>query len=146
MGSEGTDSEVTPLSLCSRPCPQYMYNFIFLFIIDTILPVHLLLSSEAGLHCGLDQRCIHFLLSPDLGTRPLRTPCIPSGFLSSGFLMKKWEGGVGHTGSWPIGCTCMERKSQSLSLDQALGCPPLTTATTWMEAKKAERFPSLGSS
>lgn len=39
-----------------------MYNFIFLFIIDTILPVPLLLSSEAGLHCGLDQRCIHFLL------------------------------------------------------------------------------------
>ena len=30
--------------------------------------------------------------SPDLGTRPPRTHYIPSGFLSSGFLMKKWDG------------------------------------------------------
>lgn len=85
--------------------------------------------------------------SPDLGARPPTTHYIPSGFLSSGFLVKKWEGGrVGHTGSWPIGCTCMEKRSHPPSLDQALDCPPLSMATTWLEAKKADRFPSLGSS
>lgn len=39
-----------------------------------------------------------------------------------------------------------EKKSPTPSLDQALGCPPLSMATTWLEAKKADRFPSLGSS